>query len=80
MCEKKLIRRKEWFESCAMFFKDGVEEMTRNASCIIKLFFMNNMLHFPKEVSKSNPLFEQGSLPNLSMKISYFAYKCTQKG
>ena len=32
--ENKLIvdGKKEWFEICAIFWKDAVEEMTRNAS------------------------------------------------
>jgi hypothetical protein len=35
------VGQKKWLEICAMFFKDGVEEMMKNASCYIILFFVN---------------------------------------
>ena len=31
----KLIWPKYWVEVCALFFKDGVQEMTRNASSYV---------------------------------------------
>ena len=34
--------QKEWLEICALFFKDGVEDMMSNASCFIILFHANN--------------------------------------
>lgn len=53
--------------------------MMRNGSCFIVLFRVNNQLHDPKEVSKSNSLLVWQRLLNLSINISYFAYKCTHK-
>ena len=50
----------------------------RNASCFIILSPVNDQLHFSKEAGKSNPLFVHKSPPNLSLKISYYAYECTQ--
>ena len=41
-------------------------------------YWLNNWLHFFKETNKSNSLLVQYTLPNLSIEISYFAYKCTQ--
>ena len=40
--EIKLSWPKKWLEICATFFKDGVEEMMKNASCYIILFLVNN--------------------------------------
>jgi hypothetical protein len=31
-----------WLEICAIFFRDGVDEMMRNASCFIILFLVNS--------------------------------------
>ena len=42
----------------------------RNASCVKYLSIVNSEFRFPKEVSKSNPLFVDQSLPNPSIKIS----------
>ena len=41
------IGLKEWLAIRAIVFRDGVEEMMRNASCFIILFLNNNYLHFP---------------------------------
>ena len=50
-----MIRPKEWLEVCAMFFRDGVKEMMRNASCLVILLLRSNYLHVSKEARKSNP-------------------------
>lgn len=50
--ENKLIwLKREPLEIYAIFSNDGVEEMTRNASC-----FVNNQLKFLLKASKSNTL------------------------
>ena len=67
-----------WLEVMCNISRDGVEETMRDASCFVSSFLVNDQLHFPKEVSESNPLFVHQSLPNLSIKISYSAYKYTQ--
>ena len=76
----RLFSHKEWFEICVIFFRDGVEELTGNASCFVISFHVNNKLQFSKDVSKSTSLFVHKSLPNVSIKISYYAYECTQNG
>jgi hypothetical protein len=38
------------------------------------------MYNSPEEASQLIHLLVQKSLPNLSIKVSYFAYECTQKG
>ena len=53
--------------------------MMRNASLFLNIFHVHDQLYFFKETSKSNPLFAQQSLSNLSIKISNSAYECTQK-
>jgi hypothetical protein len=60
--DKKLIHsaRNSGLKVVQYFFRDGVEEMMRNASCFLISF--------------------HASLLDLSVKISYFAYKCTQNG
>ena len=56
---------------CAIFFKDGEEEMMRNASCSINLFHVNNYIFF-KEASKSNPLHQ-----NILLRIQRHAKRLT---
>ena len=54
---------KTWLEICEPFFRDGVEEMMRNASCFIILFLVNNQLHFLKmQVSRAFYLYTRTSL------------------
>jgi protein associated with RNAse G/E len=36
------LDHKEWLEICAILFKDGVEEMMRNASSFVILLPINN--------------------------------------
>lgn len=38
--DNKLIQPDECFEICAILFRDGVEQMTRNASCYVNLFLV----------------------------------------
>jgi hypothetical protein len=38
---KSNVGQKEWLEIDAMFLRDGVEEMMRNASCFAILFPIN---------------------------------------
>ena len=38
----------EWFGICATYFKYGIDEMMRNASCFVIWILVNNWLHFPK--------------------------------
>ena len=45
---------KEWHEISAMFLKDGVEEMMRNASCFVVLVPCEQS-HHPKQARKSTP-------------------------
>ena len=52
----------------------------RNASCFVILFHVDNQSYFFKEASKSNAMFVQKSLPNVSIKISHSTHECTQKG
>ena len=33
---------------CAIYFRDGIEEMMRNPSSFVNLFIVNNWLQFPK--------------------------------
>jgi hypothetical protein len=33
--------QQEWFEICAIFFRDGVEEMMKNAICFAILFLVD---------------------------------------
>jgi hypothetical protein len=54
-CDQPLSYNK-WLEICAIIFRDGVEETTRNANCFVILFLANKYLHFRKEASKLNPL------------------------
>jgi hypothetical protein len=50
-----LIWLEEWLGICAIFFRDGIDEMMRDACCFVILFLVNSQLHFSKDVSKSNP-------------------------
>ena len=50
----------------------------RNASYFVILFPIDNYLHFPNEINKSNPLIVHKRLRNLGIKLSHSAYKCTQ--
>ena len=36
------FNHKEWLGICAIFFEVGVDEMTRNTSCFVILFHVNN--------------------------------------
>jgi hypothetical protein len=47
--------QKQWLEICAIFFRDGVEEMMRNTSCFIIVLHVHDELQVPKEANKSNP-------------------------
>ena len=53
--------QKEWLELCAIFLKDGVEKMVRNASYFVIEFLVKTQLHFPKEASELTPLLVQQS-------------------
>jgi hypothetical protein len=38
--------QKEWLEICAMFYKDGVEEIMRNASYFVVFFLVKELVTF----------------------------------
>ena len=50
----------------------------RNASCFVILSHVDNSLHFLKEASKSNFMFVHQIFPDLSIKVSNFAYERTK--
>ena len=52
-----MIWPKRVLEVCAIFSRDLVKEMMRNANCFKNLFLLIDRSHIPKEASKSNPLF-----------------------
>ena len=53
--ENRVIRfLTKWLEICVIFFRDGVEEMKKNKNCFVIWIHVDNMLHFLKEVNKSN--------------------------
>ena len=58
------------------FFRDGVVEVMSNASCFLISFLVVFSYIFSKRQVK--PLFVQYNFSNLSIKISYSTYKCTQ--
>ena len=58
--ENKVIQLERVAWNCVQFFsRDGENEMMRNASYFMILFFESNYLHFIKEASKSSPLLVQ---------------------
>ena len=50
------LAKKSGFKFCAIFYKNGVDEMMKNANCLEITYLVNDYLHFFKEASKSNPL------------------------
>ena len=54
--------------------------MMRNASCLVDLVHAYNLVTVSQRGKYAKPLFVQQSLPDLTIIISYFAYKCTQNG
>ena len=71
--------KKEWLEIGAIFFRDGVEKMMRNASYYVILFLVKRYLPTPKETSMSNPPTCTIESTNLSINLSCYAYKCTER-
>ena len=40
--ENKMIQPEKWLEICAIFSRDGVEEMMKISSCFIIVFHVDN--------------------------------------
>jgi hypothetical protein len=60
---RKTVKIISWFGKRGAWklcnvFRDGVDEMIRNASCFVISFPRNNYLHFPTEASKSKSLVQ----------------------